>query len=157
MNLIKNLTTALCLLVLFSCSLDRQTEESEFNHYIGTVTQSTNAVTLNTEFVDAWQKELIDQGIKTNLIDFKLMEDEYGLFIIGTNEDQSIRSSVFDIVQNSTRLFVNNNGSQLGPLPSTCTCKGCTNGCSPRRKESGDCYCTDCTSDQQECTKIESI
>ena len=69
---------------------------------------------------------------------FKLSKELEGISIIASDVAKEQNTSVWLVSQ----IVDGTEGYEV--QGSTCTCEGCANGCSPKRKKNGDCYCTDC-------------
>ena len=151
----------LVLIGLYSCQEPNNDNlTSVTNSIIASKTENSKIVFVNeTELKNKLEKdlklrEIADIKINKLYIDYSTAIDNEKIEIvqlIATNSEGNITIGY---------LLDENNGQfsfREDPISSVVKCEGCRDGCSPRRKENGDGYCTKCVGDYQKCTKTETI
>ncbi len=89
-----------------------------------------------------------DEGVDFSKFELKRFKEGTYNFVSTSANKQFKVSYVFQKNINKFRV-----------VGTACTCTGCSDGCSPRRKQNGDCYCTVCVfvGSGVKCTKSESV
>ncbi len=90
----------------------------------------------------------LDEGV--DFVSFELELFKEGTFnFVSTSSDNQFKVSY--ILEKNLETF--------RVVGTSCTCTGCSDGCSPTRKPNGDCYCTVCAfvGSGIKCTKSESL
>jgi hypothetical protein len=69
--------------------------------------------------------------------------------LVGNTQDESLKVTYL-LKKEGNEFFIQSKNTIL-------VCEGCRSGCSPRRKENGDGYCTPCDYQAKKCTKTETL
>ncbi|AXG67827.1 hypothetical protein KORDIASMS9_00009 [Kordia sp. SMS9] len=71
------------------------------------------------------------------------------LQLIGSSQNETVKIS-YVVMKENSKFYMASEETVL-------VCEGCRSGCSPRRKENGDGYCTACDYQAKKCTKTETL
>lgn len=69
--------------------------------------------------------------------------------LIGSSQNETVKIS-YVVKKENSKYYRDSENTVL-------VCEGCRSGCSPRRKENGDGYCTPCDYQAKKCTKTETL
>ena len=119
---------------------------------VGKIENGIARITLDKSVLKAkWEKYLITAGIRNaNIGDFAIQKSIGGdYFLVST--DFTVR----DTLTNKYGVALTHKGMKLVVGQTSCTCIGCTSGCSP--KENGNKWtCTSCKGGKPDCNKTET-
>lgn len=156
----KAILSSFMLLFIISCTTEIHDVESKslkndlFDTEFVDFTTFKNALTENEiQLQDEEQILALIQSEFTarnsQIYSFQVSKELEGISIIASNESKEQKTSIW--LKSQTNEVA---GYRI--IGSVCTCSGCSDGCNPKRKGNGDCYCTESANDRN-CTKSETI
>ena len=147
---------------------DKTTETSDllavqaahFGHTIGVQNSGANTITYDMTLLKSQFEAHLEEGnIFSDLTNFRIemfSDEQVDYYLLLADDSDGLSRSAVKLVLDGGDFFeaiINQGGSSVN-------CKGCTKGCTPRKKINGDGWCTSCDESigtLNNCTKSETL